>query len=227
MSKRNVVIVAAHPDDEVLMAGGAMARHIDAGDTGAILILATGATSRGGDQSKYMKDLQAHAQAAARELGVSNVEFGSFPDNKMDSVPLLDVIKRVEDFLEKCRADVIYTHHAGDLNIDHRIVHQAVVTACRPVPDTRHVEIFAGETNSATEWASPSMPPFVPTDFLDITGAIDRKARSLACYTGELRQWPHPRSDEGVRVLARWRGTQSGFEAAEAFVVVRRVRANP
>lgn len=227
MSKRNVVIVAAHPDDEVLLAGGAMARHVDAGDTGSILILATGATSRGGDQIQYMKDLQTHALAAARELGVGSVEFAGFPDNKMDTVPLLEVIQRVEIFLTKHLADVIYTHHVGDLNIDHRIVHQAVLTACRPTPDARRVEIFAGETNSATEWASPSLPPFVPTDFLDISGVIDRKVRAMACYTGELRQWPHPRSDEGVRALGRWRGTQSGFDAAEAFVGVRRVRTNP
>lgn len=227
MAERAVAVIVAHPDDEVLLAGGAIARHADAGDSVRILILATGAAARGGDQAAAMEHLRAEAQRAAKILGAASVGLREFPDNRMDTVPLLEVVKSVEAFLAEAPCDLIYTHHRGDLNVDHRIAHQAVVTACRPVPGARVAEILAGETNSATEWASPGFAPFQPTDFLDIGRALDRKLRALECYEGEIRQWPHPRSAEGIRTLARWRGTQVGVEAAEAFMLVRRIRRKP
>ena len=224
--KQNIAAIFAHPDDEVLGCGGALALHADAGHNVNILLLATGATSRGGDQSDYIEELQKQARAAAKTLGASAIEFRDFPDNRMDSVALLDVVKEIEIFLSSFAADVIYTHHAGDMNIDHLVTHRAVVTACRPVPGARPVEILACEVNSSTEWAPASLEPFVPQDFLDISASLDRKVSALECYTGELRDWPHPRSAEGVRALARWRGTQSGLGIAEAFSAIRRVRGS-
>jgi len=221
---RTVAAVFAHPDDEVLGCGGALALHADAGDAVRILILATGAASRGGDQSTCITELRGQAQQAAEVLGAQGIEFRDFPDNRMDTVALLDVVKNVEQFLYAHPVDVIYTHHAGDMNIDHVITHRAVATACRPTPGTRPVEILACEVNSSTEWAPPPLTPFVPTDFLDISASLDRKVSALECYAGELADWPHPRCGEGVRALARWRGTQAGMEAAEAFSLVRRVR---
>lgn len=221
---RMVAAIFAHPDDEVLGCGGALALHADAGDAVHILILATGATSRGGDQSAYIAELRAQAQKASDVLGAKGIEFGDFPDNRMDAVALLDVVKKVERFLAAFPATVIYTHHAGDMNIDHLITHRALATACRPVPERAQVEILACEVNSSTEWAPPSLAPFVPTNFLDITKTLDRKVAALECYAGELRDWPHPRSAEGVRALAHWRGCQCGRAAAEAFSVIRRVQ---
>ncbi len=221
---RTVAAIFAHPDDEVLGCGGALAMHADAGDAVRILILATGAASRGGDQSAYIKELGGQAQDAAEVLGAQAIEFRDFPDNRMDTVALLDVVNEVERFLYSHPADVIYTHHSGDMNIDHVVTHRAVATACRPTPSSRPVGILACEVNSSTEWAPPPLTPFVPTDFLDISAGLDRKVSALECYAGELAEWPHPRSSEGVRALARWRGTQAGMEAAEAFSLVRRVR---
>ncbi len=223
---RTVAAIFAHPDDEVLGCGGAISLHADANDAVHILILATGAASRGGDQSTYISELRDQARKAAKILGAQDVAFGNFPDNRMDSVPLLDVVMEVEKFLEAHPADIIYTHHAGDMNIDHLVTHRAVATACRPIPGTRPVEILACEVNSSTEWAPPTMTPFVPTDFLDISSSLDRKIAALECYENEICDWPHPRSAKGVRVLAQWRGSQSGLEAAEAFSLVRRVREN-
>jgi LmbE family N-acetylglucosaminyl deacetylase len=228
MARRNVAVIVAHPDDEVLLAGGAIARHAEAGDKVHILFLATGAAARGGRQTAYIKRLRTQAARAAKVLGAAPPSFHDFPDNRMDTVPLLDVIRSTEAFLAKVVPVLVYTHHAGDLNVDHRIVHQAVLTACRPVPRASFVEILAGETNSATEWVSPgSFAPFQPTDFLDIRATLERKLQALQCYEGETRDWPHPRSSDGVRALARWRGSQVGVDAAEAFMQVRRVRHTP
>ena len=224
---RRIAAIFAHPDDEVLACGGALAGHADAGDEVRIFIMATGATARGGEQGAYIASLREQARNAARTMGAKDVSFGDFPDNRMDSVALLDVVKAVEDFLAGFPADVIYTHHGGDMNIDHGVINRAVATACRPLPGARPLELFACEINSSTEWATAPLAPFVPTVFVGIAGALDRKVAALACYGGEIRAWPHPRSGEGVRALARWRGSQCGLDAAEAFVLMRRVSPTP
>lgn len=226
MSERShrIAVVAAHPDDEVLLAGGTLARHTAAGGEAAILILATGGTGRRNRKS-YVAKLRESARRAAKILGAERIEFAAFPDNAMDTVPLLSVVQRIEAFVNDWQPRVIYTHHARDLNIDHCIVHQAVLTACRPLPGAIVAEILAGEVNSSTEWAGTSELSFVPSDFVDIGGALAKKIEALACYADELRDWPHPRSRRGVETLACWRGTQAGFEAAEAFMIVRRLRS--
>lgn len=224
-SRQAVAAIFAHPDDEVLGAGATLARHAERGDTVRILILATGLAARGGADSAAIEALRDQARDAASVLGAESVAFAEFPDNRMDSVPLLDVVQRVEAFLEEAQPSRLFTHHAGDLNVDHRIVHQAVLTACRPVPGALPVEILACEVNSSTEWASPSAVAFQPTLFVDAASTLDRKTAALERYASELRPWPHPRSVEGVRALARWRGAQSGRGAAEAFMLCRKVEA--
>lgn len=224
---RKIAAIFAHPDDEVLACGGALAAHADAGDEVRVFIMATGATSRGGEQGAYVSTLRKQAQAAAKVLGAVGVEFSDFPDNRMDSVALLEVVKAVEGFLTRFPADVIYTHHAGDMNIDHGVINRAVATPCRPLPGSRPFEVLTCEINSSTEWATAPLAPFVPTDFVGIAGSLDRKVAALKCYANEIRPWPHPRSAEGVRALARWRGSQCGMEAAEAFGLMRRVRLKP
>lgn len=224
---RRIAAIFAHPDDEVLACGGALSAHASRGDEVRILILATGLASRGTVEQISIDRLQQQGRAAARIMGATEIEFADFPDNAMDSLPLIRVVQRVEAFLRGFAADVIYTHHAGDLNVDHRITAQAVVTARRPLPAAGDVEILACEVPSATEWAAPWQEPFVPTDFLDISAYLTVKQQALACYEGELRAWPHPRSLEGVKVLALWRGAQCGTGMAEAFSQIRRVRRMP
>ncbi len=165
---RKVAAIFAHPDDEVLACGGTLAAHADGGDEVRIFIMATGATSRGGEHAAYIAALREQAHDAARMLGAKDVSFGDFPDNRMDSVPLLDVVKAVEAFLVPFPADVIYTHHGGDMNIDHAVVGRAVATACRPLPGLRPLEILTCEINSSTEWAVAPLAPFVPTEFIGI-----------------------------------------------------------
>jgi len=217
-----LAVIAAHPDDEVLGFGGAIARAAAAGASVRILILATGAASRGGDAKAAIKILRQHAARAAETLGVPEPAFADFPDNRMDTVPLLDVVQRIEAFLGEAPSASVLTHHAGDLNIDHRIAAQAVLTACRPLPGAPVRRILAGEVPSSSEWAGEA-DRFVPTRYVDIAAVLERKLAALACYEGELRNFPHPRSIEAVRALAQWRGAEAGLHAAEAYRVVREI----
>ncbi len=216
-----VACIAAPPDDEVLMAGASLARHAAAGHAVHVLILCSGLESRGPVADGALDKLAEEARMAAAALGAGEPELAGLPDNKLDTVPLLDVVKRVEDFVGRVAPDVIYIHHRGDLNIDHRVAHDAVLTACRPLPGGPVPRILAGEVLSSTEWQSPQMAPFVPTVFHDVTESLEAKLAAMRAYAGELREAPHPRSLDGIRAQARLRGVQSGCEAAEAFMLVR------
>jgi N-acetylglucosamine malate deacetylase 1 len=220
---RNIYAVFAHPDDEVLGCGASLARHATLGDKVYILILATGLTSRGTAGPDQVNALKSDARRAAETLGAEDIQFADFPDNRMDSVALLDVVQRTEDFLSSFEPDLVYTHFGADLNIDHRITANAVTTALRPQPNTPRPQILACEVNSSTEWTTQPSVAFQPNEFVVVSDFLETKVKALECYTGELRQNPHPRSAEGVRTLARWRGTQIGETAAEAFLSVRRV----
>lgn len=152
--------------------------------------------------------------------------FLGLPDNRLDSLPILDVVQGIEEIVREIRPGIVYTHHGGDLNIDHRIAHQAVVTACRPLPDAATQALYAFEVPSSTEWSTAAIgAPFVPTRHVDIAAQLGRKLEALSCYADELRPYPHPRSPEAIRALAQWRGATAGLDSAEAFVVLRQVVA--
>jgi len=223
MSK-TVLVIAAHPDDEVLGCGGTMARHVDAGDAVHVCILAQGLASRGEASSAAFEQLRDDARRANAALGVASVWFGDFPDNQMDTVPLLSVIKEIESHIARLQPDIVYTHWCGDVNVDHRVVHEAVVCACRPLPGHSVERLLYFEVASSTEWQTPdSAPAFKPNWFTDISDNVDRKLIALAHYDSEMRDWPHPRSFRAVEHLARWRGATIGAEAAEAFVLGRQI----
>lgn len=224
---RNILVVAAHPDDEILGCGATMQRHLEQGDSIRIFIAGEGQTSRKVTRKETEKEvltsLEKDALKAAAEIGIHDVTFGRLPDNRFDSLALLDIVKKVEAEKNRLTVDIVYTHHYGDLNIDHRCLFNAVMTAFRPQPDERRVDIFAYETLSSTEWqAALGDAVFKPTRFVSVTKEqIDCKCRALACYQTELRESPHPRSMEGVIRLAKWRGMSIGNEYAEAFEVIR------
>lgn len=221
--KRRVAVVVAHPDDEVLGCGGTIRRHVMAGDEVAIFILADGETSRDSYAgSAAIGARRKAAQDAAAILGVPHIVTGSLPDNRMDSLPLLDIVKTIEQHIRDFAPDTVYTHHIGDLNVDHQCVHKAVVTACRPQAGHPVRRLLFCEIPSSTEWQVPgSGATFAPNWFVDIGGTLDVKLRALAPYDGEMRPWPHPRSYEGVKHLAAWRGAIIGRPAAEAFIIGR------
>ena len=225
MSK--ILVVAAHPDDEVLGCGGTIARHADSGDQVEVLIVAEGSTSRQQKRDRAqvrdeLSSLANAAQIAGSILGAAGVELLDLPDNRLDSLNRLDLIKRVEEFVERHQPECVYVHHAGDVNIDHRRLHEAVVTACRPTPGHVVKRLLSFEVASSTEWQPPgSGPAFHANWFVDISDQWARKREALAAYSSEMRDWPHARSLDAIEHLARWRGAQVGVEAAEAFSLLR------
>ncbi len=224
------LIIAAHPDDEVLGCGGSIAKWVKDGHEVHVLIMAEGATSRDKSRDrvtrqKELSHLARSAKKAGEILGVASVELLDYPDNRMDSVDLLDVVKSVEEHIGKNKPDVVVTHHSGDLNIDHQITQQAVMVACRPLPGQTVKRILSFEVPSATEWQSSDYGrPFVPNWFEDISDALELKIKALKAYESEMRKWPHARSIKAVEHLARWRGASVGVEAAEAFMLIREIR---
>jgi len=226
---KQVLVVAAHPDDEVLGCGGTMARLAHEGCEVHIAILGEGITSRHTQRNeadaKHLSRLHQRAHEAAAKVGAKDVVLFKLPDNRLDTVPLLDIVKLLEDLIQKLKPEVVYTHHPGDLNIDHGVVHRALLTATRPLPGQSVREIYAFEVPSSTEWAFHQLQPvFRPNVFMDVSRTLAAKIAGLACYYSETRDFPHPRSPEALRAIAvRW-GSVAGCQAAEAFELVRSVR---
>lgn len=224
-----ILVIAAHPDDEVLGCGATIAKHVKMDDEVHVVVLAEGVTSRDemhnpDGRKSELSELSKAAHRANRILGVKSLNLHNFPDNRMDSVDRLDVIKVVESFIKEYQPDIIYTHHVGDVNIDHRIIHEAVVTACRPLPLQTVKTLLFFEVPSSSEWQpSVSAEPFNPDWFVDISKTLSIKLEALQAYEAELRAFPHPRSLSGVKALAQWRGGTVGVEAAEAFILGRKL----
>lgn len=214
----DILVVAAHPDDEVLGCGGTIARHSSAGDRVNILIVAEGATSRDDGTTENVTALGLDALNAAKVLGAQPPRLLGLPDNRLDSIDRLTIIKHVESYIDEVQPNTIYTHHGGDLNIDHRLVHEAVITACRPMPGSCVRRIFSFESPSSTEWASTAIgPTFKPVHFVDISPVQNLKNKALRSYESEIRAFPHVRSIEAIEATAKVRGAQVGYDAAEAF----------
>ena len=206
-----------------------MAKWANEGAEVYALIMAEGATSRDKTRDRESRNVDlAHlglaAQKASDLLGIASVELLSYPDNRMDSVDLLDVVKSVEDRIKKINPDTVVTHHSADLNIDHQVIHEAVMAACRPQPGNPVKRILSFEVPSSTEWQSPTFGnSFIPNWFEDISDTLELKIRALEAYETEMREWPHARSIKAVEHLARWRGASIGREAAEAFILERAI----
>lgn len=225
----SVAVIAAHPDDEVLGCGGTLARMASEGSAVHILLMADGETSRASRSGQTVDPGRLVARNAAAEsaceiLGCTSVEVLALPDNRLDGLELLDVVKYIEAFIHRYQPMTVLTHHAGDVNIDHRVVHDAVVTACRPQPGHPVKEMLFFEVVSSTEWRPPgSAEPFEPNWFVDISMTLAKKLEALHAYKAEMREFPHPRSLKVVEALAQWRGATVGVEAAESFVLGRKI----
>jgi N-acetylglucosamine malate deacetylase 1 len=228
VSNETVLVVAAHPDDEVLGCGGTIARHVAEGDLVHIVFYTDGVGARHAVVGAQHESDQAlrneSAVAAADILGAKRPVSLGFPDNRLDSVDLLDLVQALETVSRPIEPTIVYTHWMGDLNVDHRLVYQSVITAFRP--DSRTVsQIRSFEVPSSTEWGDKSVtPPFRPTSYVDIGRFLNIKLQALDAYRQEMREFPHPRSATAIEALARWRGAESGLMAAEAFVHIRGIR---
>ena len=222
-----VLVIAAHPDDEVLGCGGTIVRHIEKGDEVHVVILAEGITSRDKSRDRKkrsieIKNLSLSAKKAHKILGTKSLKLFDLPDNRMDSIDLLDIVKMVEKEVNKISPKIIYTHHVSDLNIDHSITHQAVITACRPEPVKSVKKICCFEIPSSTDWQSVTADKFFkPNCFIDISRTLKKKLSALKAYKSEMKSWPHSRSIKAIESLARWRGSSVGLKAAESFIIIR------
>ena len=229
MRKKQIIfIVAAHPDDEVLGCGGTIARLAQEGHDVYIAILGEGITSRYEQRAQanqaMVEALHARSRQVADLLGAKDLFVYDFPDNRFDTVPLLDIVKTIEKLINRFQPQIVYTHHGGDLNIDHVITHRAVMTATRPVENRPVKELYAFEVPSSTEWAFGHFKPsFQPNVFMDISTTLETKIQAMQIYESEARAFPHPRSPEALKALARRWGTVVGLEAAEAFELIREV----
>lgn len=223
MSK-SILVVVAHPDDEVLGCGGSIARHVAQGDRVRVVFLADGVGARAGNCQEAARERVHAAESACQLLGVSQTFYLGFPDNQLDSVSLLTITQKLEKIGAQVLPEVVYTHHCGDLNIDHRIAYQSVLTAFRPLPNSSVRDILAFEVVSSTDWASVGQTVFLPNVFVDISDFWEKKLNALRAYDREMRPEPHSRSYEHMRCIAQHRGFCVGLQMAEAFMMARSIR---
>lgn len=219
---RRILVVAAHPDDEVFGVGGTIARHVRQGEQVSVLILTDGVTAR----HNVTGAQEEAARKATRVLGVQDVHFANLPDERLDAMPLLEVIEPISQLVKELRPQVVYTHHRGDTNQDHRVVFAATLVAVRPFDGNPVERVLCYEVASSTEWG-PAFADWasLPNVYVDVSGTLEAKLRALEAYRetfqSEVKPFPHPRSPEAVRVYAQQRGITVGMLAAEAFVLVR------
>ena len=228
---KRIMVVAAHPDDELLGLGATMHKLIkERSIQTRVIILGEGITSRSDtrDTEQWKEVLEKHhrnVETARRLIGYHSVQAYDFSDNRFDSHVLLDIVKVVEHEKEQFRPDFIFTHHGGDLNIDHQLTFQAVMTATRPMEYEQVKAVFTFETPSASDWQASCDPRhFMPNLYMEISGAdLKAKCDAMAAYEFESRAFPHPRSEEALRILAQSRGYIVGKRLAEAFQMVRMI----
>jgi len=220
---KKILIVAAHPDDEVIGCGGSIPKFIKNDFTVDVMFMTNGISSRFEANSEFNNLIRIRKDNALRAnkiMGVNSVEFFDFPDNSMDVVPLLELAKAVERIVFKIKPSIVITHSNNDLNIDHRLTHQSVLIATRPKPNNLVKKLMFFEIPSSTNW-NPSAKQFNPIEYVDITEFIDIKEKALLSYESEICKFPHTRSLEGILSLNTYRGTTVGVSSAEAFEIGR------
>ena len=222
-----VLIVAAHPDDEILGCGGTVARLVHEGFSAYSLILGEGVTSRDRKRQRQCRqqdinNLREEVKKANQQIGVEETFMFDFPDNRFDTVPLLEIAKTIEEVKAKIWPEIIYTHHKNDLNIDHQITYRAVLTATRPLVDEVVKQIYSFYVPSSTEWNFPQT--FSPDVYVDIRSTLRDKLKAMELYQSELREFPHPRSLKGIKLSASYWGLISGLRYAEPFKLVRMIQ---
>ena len=221
-----VLVVVAHSDDESISMAGTIIRHVSRGDKVIVVSMTNGVGARDSASIDDVNGRKFSADAASKELGFQWGECYDFNDNAMDGYPLIDVVKAVEKAKNEHKPTLVYTHSCADLNVDHRVVANAVLAAFRPQPRETCKEIRLFEVASATDYGNPAVTgSFVPNLFIDITNNWDSKERALKAYSAEMRDYPHSRSIEGIKNLAKLRGNQVGYDLAEAFEVIRKIES--
>jgi LmbE family N-acetylglucosaminyl deacetylase len=219
----NILVIAPHPDDEVLGCGGIMKKYAEAGDHVYVLVVTRGTPKLYSDER--IKNVRKEAVEAHQILGVAETIFLDFPAPELDTVPVADISRAITEIITKFNIHVVFLPHRGDIHQDHRIVFNAGLVACRPVGRYTVKEIYAYETLSETEWAAPfADDAFIPAKFVNISGQMDFKLQAMKCFKSQLKAFPNSRSLEAIEALAKFRGATVGFERAEAFMTIRTIK---
>ena len=220
-----ILVVSAHPDDELGVAG--TISKYSANTACHLLILGEGVTSReDGAMNRrtdaLLRELKESTNKAAKAVGYRSVVFQDLPDNRFDTIPLLDIVQLIEKQIGYVKPNIVFCHYSGDLNTDHQIAAHAALIATRPIPGCSITGVYAFEMPSSTEWAfGASTENFSPNLFVDVHPTWGSKIEAIHHYESEMRDFPHPRSIKGFKALAEYRGSTVGMKAAEAFEVVR------
>jgi|TARA_B100000929_G_scaffold289230_1_gene279351 LmbE family N-acetylglucosaminyl deacetylase len=223
--KKNILVIVAHPDDEILGCGATLAKLARNNHKVHCLITAEGITSRNdSNRKKHLNDLQKATLASSKIIKFSSVQSLKLPDNRLYSVDFLKIAKTYEKIINILKPRIIFTHHPGDLNLDHEIVNRAVLTATRPIAKTYIKKILTFETPSSTEWNFDTAKSFIPNYFENVEKFMKYKLKALKAYKSEMRPFPHPRSVENIKALAKFRGSTVGYKYAEAFRLVREIK---
>lgn len=231
LRNKRIMIVVAHPDDELLGLGATLHKLIkEFNVTTHVVILGEGITSRSNERDikAWEVELKIHRENiknAQEAIGYHTSSLYDFPDNRFDSVALLDIIKVIEKEKKTFNPEVVFTHHGGDVNIDHQRTFEAVITSCRPLQDENVKTIIAFETPSGTEWRSPTDPRhFLPNLFFSVSeNDVDAKIKGMESYEFERRNYPHPRSPKALKIQAQRWGVVIGTNFAEAFCLIRSI----
>jgi len=224
MALKKILIVVAHADDETIGMGGTISKHIKKGDSVNVISMTNGVAARDLADENDIQNRKLASEKASQILGFHWFKCFDFPDNAMDSCTLISVIKSIESVKEKCKPDIVYTHSSSDLNIDHRIISNAVLTAFRPQPGEICKEIRLFEVASSTDYGHDTISGrFSPNLFISIIDTWQDKLKALEAYSYEMKLYPHSRSIKGIENLAKLRGNQNGLAIAEAFQVVRKI----
>ncbi len=221
---KKVLILAAHPDDEVLGCGGTIYNLTSQKVTVNICFFSNGVSARSNFKTDEILLRKNAAKRVAKMLKVSSLNFYDFPDNSFDKVNILEIAKIIEKKIKSFKPDTIFTHFENDLNIDHQKINQATLAATRPQKNQIVKKLFFFEVPSSTEWNfNKNKKQFNPNWFVDISGSLKNKIKALKIYGSEMKKYPHPRSYKAIEALSRWRGSTSGYKAAEAFVLARKI----
>ena len=229
MKNKTILIIAAHPDDELLGCGGSIIKWIKNECLVKVIYLSEGVTARKSltEDRNWDSDIQAREEMAekyAKASGIEIIKFMRKPNLKTRELSMLEIVKEIAGFITEINPSEIYTHFPGDLNSDHQVCFEAVVTACRPFMGIKVNSIYSFEVPSSTNWSSSlNSPAFKPNHYIEIDEQIEEKIEMLNFYDYEMRDFPHPRSPENIRAQAQIRGSEIGSKFAEGFMLVRSV----
>jgi LmbE family N-acetylglucosaminyl deacetylase len=222
MQTNNILILAPHPDDEVLGCGATIKKLSEEGNQLFVLVVTRGSSKFYSDEK--ILNVRNEAHLAHKLLGVKQTFFLDFPAPELDTIPLADISKEISKVISDNKINVLYLPHRGDIHNDHRVVFNAGLVAARPVGEYFVKEVYAYETLSETEWAAPfADDAFIPTCFVSVENTLNSKMEAMKCFKSQLKAFPNPRSLETIEALAKFRGSTVGFKAAEAFMVIRQI----